>query len=123
MRVGLDEDFLLSETDRNDLVTDSRTVLQKERELGAEGLVVDFTEVAETRPFEVEAFNVVHRKPAAVNLLHSVLDNQVLERLVDVAPRVGRQMELQGIGGLEIFHGLDEPLSLLHQTFDDIRWQ
>lgn len=79
MRVRLNEDFLLSEAERNYLVTDGGTVLQEEGELRAERLVVDVTKVAKSRSFEVETFDVVHRKPAAINLFDTILDDQVLK--------------------------------------------
>lgn len=123
MRVGLNEDFLFREAERNDLVADGGTILQKEGKLRAKGFVVDFAQVSEAGSFEVQPLDVVHRQPTPVNLLHSVLRDQIPKGLVNVAARVRRQMELQGVVGLEIFHGLNEPLSLLHQTLFGVRWQ
>ena len=116
------EHFFLRETERNDLVPDGGTILQEERELRAEGFVVDRAQVAETGPFELEALDVVHCQPTPIYFLHSVLDNQIFERLVYVTSRVRREMKLKGVSGLEVFHSLNQPLSLLHQTFS-FRWQ
>jgi hypothetical protein len=66
------------------LVTDGGTVLQEQRELRAEWLVVDVAKVAESRSFEFETLNVVHGEPAAVNFLDPILDYQILEGLIDV---------------------------------------
>lgn len=85
--------------------------------------MVDVAKVTESGALEIEALHVVHGEPAAVNLLHSVLDYKVFERLIDVTSRVGGKMELKGVAGLEIFHGLNQALSLLHQTLGYIRWQ
>ena len=74
VRVCLNEYFFLSEAERNYLVTDSRTVLQEQRELRAEGFVVDITEVSEPRAFELETVDIVHRKPASINFLDSIFD-------------------------------------------------
>lgn len=123
MRVSLDEDFLFREAERNNLVADCGTVLQEEGKLRAKGLVVDLAQVAEAGSFEIEPLDVVHRQPTPVNLLDSVLDHQVSKRLINVAARVRRQVKLEGVVGLEIFHGLNEPLSLLHQTLFVVRWQ
>lgn len=73
VRVGLDEDFLFSEAERNDLVADRGTILQEEGKLRPKGLVVDFAQVAEAGSFKVQALDVVHRQPTPVYLLHSVL--------------------------------------------------
>ena len=56
------------------MVTYGGTILQEQRELRAEWSVVDVTQVPESCSFELEALDVVHRKPAAVDLLHPVLD-------------------------------------------------
>jgi hypothetical protein len=117
VRVGLNEDPLLGEGERNDLVPDGGAILQEERELRAEGCVVDVAQVAESRSFEVETLDVVHREPAAINLFHPVLYDQILEGRVYVTSGVRGEMKLKGVSHLKIFHGLNQPLSLLHQTF------
>lgn len=85
--------------------------------------MVDIAKVAKASALEIEALDVVHGEPAPINLLHSVLDDQVAERLVDVASRVRGKVKLKWVVGLEIFHGLDQALSLLHQTCNCVRWQ
>ena len=82
--VRLDQYLLLCETERNDLVTDSGTVLQEQRELRAEWFVVDVAQVTQSRAFELETLDIVHGEPAAVNFLDSVLDYQILKGLIDV---------------------------------------
>jgi hypothetical protein len=86
MGICLDKDLLFSETKRNDLVSNSGTILQEQRELRAEGLVVDCTQVSESCSFEVKTLNIVHCKPATVDLFHAIFDDQVFERLVNVTP-------------------------------------
>ena len=58
--IGLDKDLLFGKCQRNYLIPDGGTILQEERELRAEGFVVDIAQVSEPRSFEVEAFDVVH---------------------------------------------------------------
>lgn len=60
MGIGLDEDLLFREAERNDLIPDSGTVLQEERELRAKWFVVDIAQVSEPCSFEVKALNIVH---------------------------------------------------------------
>ena len=84
MRVRLNEDLFLCEAERNYLVTDGGTVLQEQRELRAEWLVVDLAQVTQSSTFEFETLDVVHGKPAAVNFLDPILDYQILEGLIDV---------------------------------------
>ena len=67
------------------MVTYGGTILQEQRELRAERSVVDVAQVAESRSFELEALDVVHRKPASINFLHPILDYQILKGLIDVA--------------------------------------
>ena len=85
--------------------------------------MVDIAKITKTSTLEIEALDVVHGKPASINLLHSILDNQVAERLVNITSRVRGKVKLKGVAGLEIFHGLDQALSLLHQTCRCVRWQ
>jgi hypothetical protein len=66
------------------LVTDGGTVLQEQRELRTEWSVVDFAQVPESRSFELETLDVVHRKPASINFFHPILDYQILKGLIDV---------------------------------------
>jgi hypothetical protein len=84
VRVRLNKDLLLCETERNDLVTYGGTVLQEQRELRAEWLVVDVAQVTESRAFKLETLDIVHGEPAAVNFLDPVLDYQILKGLIDV---------------------------------------
>ena len=67
------------------MVTDGGTVLQEQRELRAERLVVDFAQVAKSRAFELETLDVVHGEPAAVNFLDPILDYQILKGLIDIS--------------------------------------
>ena len=117
MRVSLDKHLLFSKAERNDLISDSGTVLQEERELRTKRLVVDSAQVAEPSSFELKALDVVHGQPAPVYFFHTILHNQVFKGLIDISSRVRWEVKLEGVGCLEIFHGLNEPLSLLHQTF------
>ena len=84
MRVGLDEHLLLREAERNYLVTDCGTVLQEQRELRADWLVVDIAQVTESRAFKLETLDVVHGKPASINFFDPIFDDQILEGLIDV---------------------------------------
>jgi hypothetical protein len=56
--------------------------------------VVDVAKVTQSSALKIEAFDVVHGEPAPINLLHSVLDNQVLEGLVNIASRMGGKVKL-----------------------------
>ncbi len=85
MRVSLDEHLLLREAERNYLVTESGTVLQEQRELRAEWLVVDLAQVTESRAFKIETLDVVHGKPASINFFDPIFDYQILKGLIDVS--------------------------------------
>jgi hypothetical protein len=37
--------------------------------------VVDIAQVSESRAFELETFDIVHGKPAAIDLFHAILLN------------------------------------------------
>ena len=84
MGICLDEDLLFSETKRNDLVSNCGTILQEQRELRAEWLVVDIAQVTESRAFKLETLDVVHGKPASINFFDPIFDDQILEGLIDV---------------------------------------
>ena len=74
----MDEHLLLREAERNYLVTDGGTVLQEQRELRAESLVVNLDQVTESRVFKLETLDVVHGKPASINF-DPIFDDQILE--------------------------------------------
>lgn len=84
MRVCLDEHLLLREAERNYLVTDGGTVLQEQRELRAEWLVVDLAQVTESRAFKLETLDVVHCKPASINFFYPIFYYQILKGLIYV---------------------------------------